>query len=180
MKKLIFLPVILLFLIGACGGESSSDSENTSLEKISNKSGIYAIENFINTGFKVNKEYDVSELEDSIGVWFGFWKNNLNKSLDYEIRIYLSQQLALDKGVKYVEEVIGKDAILKKSLSSWKEGIQDRRTRSDKSYKGSSANTVRAKYLDYIVYGNSIILCTGLDLTDARQNCSDLANSINK
>ena len=178
MKKLIFLPVILLFLIGACGGESSSDSENTSLEKISNESGIYAIENFINTGFKVNKEYDVSELEDSIGVWFGFWKNNLNKSLDYEIRIYPSQQLALDKGVKYVEEVIGEDAILKKSLTSWKEGIQDRRTRSDKSYKGSSANTVRAKYLDYIVYGNSMILCTGLDLTDARQNCSDLANSI--
>ena len=92
MKKLIFLPVILLFLIGACGGESSSDSENTSLEKISNESGIYAIEDFINTGFKVNKEYDVSELEDSIGVWFGFWKNNLNKSLDYEIRIYPSQQ----------------------------------------------------------------------------------------
>jgi len=69
---------------------------------------------------------------------------------------------------------------LKKSLSSWNEGIQDRRTRSDKSYKGSSANTVRAKYLDYIIYGNTIILCTGLDLTYARQNCSELALSIEK
>ncbi len=178
MKRILIISISLLFIIGACGGESSLDSENTSLEKITNEREIYAIEDFINTGFKVNKEYDVSELEDSIGVWFGFWKNNLNKSLDYEIRIYPSQQLALDKGVKYVEEVIGEDAILKKSLTSWKEGIQDRRTRSDKSYKGSSANTVRAKYLDYIVYGNSMILCTGLDLTDARQNCSDLANSI--
>jgi len=178
MKRTLIISISLLFIIGACGGESSLDSENTSLEKITNEREIYAIEDFINTGFKVNKEYDVSELEDSIGVWFGFWKNNLNKSLDYEIRIYPSQQLALDKGVKYVEEVIGEDAILKKSLTSWKEGIQDRRTRSDKSYKGSSANTVRAKYLDYIVYGNSMILCTGLDLTDARQNCSDLANSI--
>jgi len=178
MKRTLIISISLLFIIGACGGESSLDSENTSLEKITNEREIYAIEDFINTGFKVNKEYDVSELEDSIGVWFGFWKNNLNKSLDYEIRIYPSQQLALDKGVKYVEEVIGEEAILRKSLSSWKEGIQDRRTRSDKSYKGSSANTVRAKYLDYIVYGNSMILCTGLDLTDARQNCSDLANSI--
>ena len=178
MKRTLIVSISLLFIIGACGGESSLDSENTSLEKITNESEIYAIEDFINTGFKVNKEYDVYELEDSIGVWFGFWKNNLNKSLDYEIRIYPSQQLALDKGVKYVEEVIGEEAILKKSLTSWKEGMQDRRTRSDKSYKGSSANTVRAKYLDYIVYGNSMILCTGLDLTDARQNCSDLANSI--
>ena len=180
MKRTLIVSISLLSLIGACGVDNSSDSDQTSLEKLSNESGIYTIENFINSGFKVNKEYDVSELEDSKGVWFGFWKNNMKKSLDYEIRIYFSQQLALDKGVKYVEEVIGKDAILKKSLSSWKEGIQDRRTRSDKSYKGSSANTVRAKYLDYIVYGNSIILCTGLDLTDARQNCSDLANSINK
>jgi len=180
MKRTLIISISLLFIIGACGGESSLDSENTSLEKITNEREIYAIEDFINTGFKVNKEYDVSELEDSIGVWFGFWKNNLNKSLDYEIRIYPSQQLALDKGVKYVEEVIGEEAILRKSLSSWKEGIQDRRTRSDKSYKGSSANTVRAKYLDYIVYGNSMILCTGLDLTDARQNCSDLANSLEK
>ena len=104
----------------------------------------------------------------------------MKKSLDYEIRIYSSQQLALDKGVKYVEEVIGDDAVLRKSLSSWKEGIQDRRTRSDLSMRGSEANSIRAKYLDYIVYGNSMILCTGLDLTDARQNCSDLANSINK
>ena len=180
MKRTLIVSISLLFLTGACGGDSSSDSENTSLEKISNESEIYTIENFINSGFKVNKEYDVSELEDSIGVWFGFWKNNLNKSLDYEIRIYPSQQLALDKGVKYVEEVIGEEAILRKSLSSWKEGIQDRRTRSDLSMRGSEANSIRAKYLDYIVYGNSMILCTGLDLTDARQNCSDLANSINK
>ena len=178
MKRTLIVSISLLFIIGACGGESSLDSENTSLEKITNESEIYAIEDFINTGFKVNKEYDVSELEDSIGVWFGFWKNNLNKSLDYEIRIYPSQQLALDKGVKYVEEVIGEEAILRKSLSSWKEGIQDRRTRSDLSMRGSEANSIRAKYLDYIVYGNSMILCTGLDLTDARQNCSDLANSI--
>ncbi len=177
-KGLFFLSITLLFLIGACGEKSPSDFENSPLEKISNEDRIYTIENFQNTGFKVNKEYDVSLLKDSKGVWFGFWKNDLKKSLDYEIRIYPSQKLALDQGVKYVEEVIGEDAILKKSLSSWKEGIQDRRTRSDKSYKGSSANTVRAKYLDYIVYGNSIILCTGLDLTDARQNCSDLANSI--
>lgn len=178
MKKILI--ITLLILVVGCGEETSSNSENAPLEKITNEIGIYTIEDFKNTGFKINKEYDVSELEGSIGAWFGFWKNNLNKAIDYEIRIYPSQQLAIDKGVVFVEEVIGEDAVLKKSTSSWKEGIQDRRMRSDKGYAGSSANSVRAKYMDYIVYGNTIILCAGLDSTYARQNCSDLINALNK
>ena len=181
MKRTLIISLILLAIVLACGGESSSNSDNT-LEKITNESGIYTVEDFTNTGFKVNKEYDVSELEDSSGVWFGFWKNDPHKSivLDYEIRTYPSHQLALDKGVKYVEEVIGEEAILGKSLSSWKEGIQDRRTRSGRGMSGSESNTIRAKYLDYIVFGNTMILCEGLDLTDARQNCSDLVNALDK
>ena len=179
MKRTLIISLILLAIVLACGGESSSNSDNT-LEKITNESGIYTVEDFTNTGFKVNKEYDVSELEDSLGVWFGFWKNDFNKSFDYEIRIYPSHELALDKGLSYVEEVIGENAILKKSLSSWKEGIQHRRLRRGNSMSGSEANSIRSKYLDYIVFGNTIILCTGLDVTDARQNCSDLANSLNK
>ena len=179
---LLALSLFVVHTVGCSSEMSTSNSDNAPLEKITNTSGIYSIDDFLNTGFKVVKEYDVSELEDSSGVWFGFWKNDPHKSivLDYEIRTYPSHQLALDKGVKYVEEVIGEEAILGKSLSSWKEGIQDRRTRSGRGMSGSESNTIRAKYLDYIVFGNTIILCTGLDVTDARQNCSDLANSLNK
>ena len=43
---------------------------------------------------------------------------------------------------------------------------------------GSEANSVRAKYDHYIIVGNAIILCSGLDLTYAKQNCSDLGNSL--
>ena len=179
MKRTLLISQILLAIVGACG---EGNSDNTPLEKITFESGMFSIEDFVNTGFKVSQEYDVSELEDSLAVLFGFWTNDSNNStvLDYEVRIYPSQQLALDKGVKYVEEVIGKDAILSESLSSWKEGIQHRRTRTGRGMSGSEANTIRAKYLDYIVFGNTMILCTGLDLTDARQNCYDLANSLNK
>ena len=175
MKK-IFSIIILLFLAYGCG--TKAEEIKITLDKFTDNGKTYSIDNFLNSDFKINKEYDVSELESADGVWFGFWKNDADKALDFEIRIYPTHQLAVDKGISYVDEVIGEDAILKKSLSSWNEGIQDRRTRSDKSYKGSSANTVRAKYLDYIVYGNTIILCTGLDLNYARQNCSDLALSI--
>ena len=177
MKK-IFLILSLLIFSTACGDGTSSVPESPPLEKISNKTKVFTIEDFKNVGFKVNKEYDVSELESSTGAWYGFWKNDLSKSLDFEIRIYPSQQLILDNGLSYADEVVGDDAILKKSLSSWKEGIQDRRTRSDLSMSGSEANAIRAKYLDYVVYGNAIILCTGLDLTYARQNCSDLVYSL--
>jgi len=185
LARTIVLLVLSLFAVHTvgCSSEmSTSNSDVSPLEKITNTSGIYSIDDFLNTGFKVVKEYDVSELEDSSGVWFGFWKNDPHKSivLDYEIRTYPSHQLALDKGVKYVEEVIGEEAILGKSLSSWKEGIQDRRTRSGRGMSGSESNTIRAKYLDYIVFGNTMILCEGLDLTDARQNCSDLVNALDK
>ena len=179
---LLVLSLFAVHTVGCSNETGTANSKNTTLEKITNESGIYSIKDFINTGFKVVKEYDVSELEDSTGAWFGFWKNDSTKSivLDYEIRTYPSHQLALDKGVKYVEEVIGEDAILGKSLSSWKEGIQDRRTRSGRGMSGSESNTIRAKYLDYIVFGNTMILCEGLDLTDARQNCSDLVNALDK
>ena len=106
--------------------------------------------------------------------------NYWQQAIDYEIRIYQTQELAIDQGVIFVEEVIGENAVLKKSTSSWKEGIQDRRSRNISSMRGSESNSVRAKYMDYIIYGNTIILCAGLDSNYARQNCSDLANSLNK
>ena len=174
--------VLVVVLAGCSNQAGTANSDNETQEKITNDGGIYSIGDFNNTGFKVVKEYDVSELENSSGAWFGFWKNDSNTSIvfDYEIRTYPSHQLALDSGVEYVEEVIGEDAILSKSLSSWKEGIQDRRTRSGRGMSGSESNTIRAKYLDYIVFGNTLILCEGLDLKDARKNCSDLVNTLGK
>ena len=94
------------------------------------------------------------------------------------MRFYNSQQTAIDKGISFTEEVIGENAVLKKSTSSWKEGIQDRRSRNNSSMSGSEANSVRAKYLDYFINGNVIILCSGLDLNYATQNSSELSSKI--
>jgi len=175
--KTFFLIIVMTFIFG-CANEDVSDSSNNQIEKISNENEVYTIENFKNIGFKINKEYDVSELDAAQGAWFGFWKNNLNKPIDYELRFYNSQQTAIDKGISFTEEVIGENAVLKKSMSSWKEGIQDRRSRNNSSMSGSEANSVRAKYLDYFINGNVIILCSGLDLNYATQNCSELSSKI--
>tara|TARA_A100001037_G_C14669661_1_gene422490 strand:+ start:8 stop:544 length:537 start_codon:yes stop_codon:yes gene_type:complete len=178
MKKVIIM-FSILFIFG-CGQENENGKNINQIEKITNENMIFSIEDFKSIGYKINKEYDVSELESAEGAWYGFWKNSLNKPIDYELRIYPSQKLILDKGLSFVEEVIGENAVLKKSASSWKEGIQDRRSRNNSSMSGSEANSVRAKYLDYFINGNVIILCSGLDITYATQNCSDLSSELVK
>ena len=175
MKKLLLL--ILAIILISCSQENELN-EDTEIKKILNSNSTFTIEDFKKIGFKINKEYDVTDLDESTGAWFGFWKNNLNKPIDYELRFYNSQQTAIDKGISFTEEVIGENAVLKKSTSSWKEGIQDRRSRNNSSMSGSEANSVRAKYLDYFINGNVIILCSGLDLNYATQNCSELSSKI--
>ncbi len=175
MKKLLLFMLAIILL--SCSQENELN-EDTEIKKILNSDSTFTIEDFKKIGFKINKEYDVTDLDESTGAWFGFWKNNLDKPIDYELRFYPSQQTAIDIGVSLTEEVIGEDAVLKKSISSWKEGIQDRRSRNNSSMSGSEANSVRAKYLDYFINGNVIILCSGLDLNYATQNCSELSLKI--
>ena len=175
MKKLLLL--ILAIILISCSQENELN-EDTEIKKILNSNSTFTIEDFKKIVFKINKEYDITDLDESTGAWFGFWKNNLNKPIDYELRFYNSQQTAIDKGISFTEEVIGENAVLKKSTSSWKEGIQDRRSRNNSSMSGSEANSVRAKYLDYFINGNVIILCSGLDLNYATQNCSELSSKI--
>ena len=133
----------------SCSQENELN-EDAEIKKILNSDSTFTIEDFKKIGFKINKEYDITELDESTGAWFGFWKNNLDKPIDYELRFYPSQQTAIDKGVSLTEEVIGEDAVLKKSTSSWKEGIQDRRSRNNSSMSGSEANSVRALSLIHI------------------------------
>ena len=175
MKKLLLFMLAIILL--SCSQENELN-EDTEIKKILNSDSTFTIEDFKKIGFKINKEYDVTDLDESTGAWFGFWKNNLDKPIDYELRFYPSQQTAIDIGVSLTEEVIGENAVLKKSISSWKEGIQDRRSRNNSSMSGSEANSVRAKYLDYFINGNVIILCSGLDLNYATQNCSGLSSKI--
>ena len=175
MKKLLLFMLAIILL--SCSQENELN-EDTEIKKILNSDSTFTIEDFKKIGFKINKEYDVTDLDESTGAWFGFWKNNLDKPIDYELRFYPSQQTAIDIGVSLTEEVIGENAVLKKSISSWKEGIQDRRSRNNSSMSGSEANSVRAKYLDYFINGNVIILCSGLDLYYATQNCSELSSKI--
>ena len=110
MVRNLLLFALILFSV-SCFKDISSNQTQVIENKITNNGVNYTLEDFLTTGFKVNKEYDVTDLEDSNGVWFGFWKNELKGILDYEIRIYPSHQLAVDKGIFYVVEVIKEVAL---------------------------------------------------------------------
>ena len=60
MKK--FLIMFLILFIFGCGQENENDKNINQIEKITNENMIFSIGDFKSIGYKVNKEYDVSEL----------------------------------------------------------------------------------------------------------------------
>ena len=56
----------------------------------------YSIQDFLKTGFKTIKEYDVDELPLAQSVFWGFWDNGILGPKEFEIRFYNSHKDALN------------------------------------------------------------------------------------
>ena len=180
MKKNIFISILLplVVLIFSCSS-ASDELPGANIEKISNPDVNLELEDITSLGFKKNKTYKVKDLPEAKSAYYGFLKIPKTKeSIDYELRFYENQEKALSIGVDWVEERIGKDAILTKGDATWKEGVQDARTCGGDSGHGAGYSLVvasstcnLAKYFDYFVYGNMIILCQGKDIEQSVNNC---------
>ena len=175
--KLIILSTFILILL-SCSSKSE-DLPGANIEKISNAEKNLSLDDITSLGFKKNKTYKVKDLPEAKSAFYGFLKIPKTKeSIDYELRFYENQEKALSIGVKWVEERIGKDAILTKGDATWKEGVKDARTCGGDSGHGAGYSLVvasstcnLAKYFDYFVYGNMIILCQGKDIEQSVNNC---------
>jgi len=139
----------LVILVVGCG-EKADDS---SYDVVTNSPRIFTFEELESIGFKKSKEYDVTGLEGAIKAINGFWLTDIGKK-EYELRFYPSHSIAVSLGESLAQEVTGKDAIIKKSDATWKEGIKDRR----RSQRTSGSHP---KYGNYSIYGNIVILCEG-------------------
>ena len=178
IKNNFFFIIILAFLLISCSGDSEKDSE---LDIFDGRydSSIFSINSFNNIGFKISKEYDVSELPDAIEAHYGFWAEDSFERLSYELRFYPSNQMAKSSGTFYAEEATGEDAIIKKSDATWKEGIKDRMT---SGAFGNKKNT--PKYLDYVILGNMIVLCpieissSEIGASDPMENCRNMLSKL--
>ena len=177
MNKIFIIFLIIQTIIFSCSSNNSNtdsnifngDYDNLKLNK----------ESFNKIGFKFSKEYNVKDLPDALSAHYGFWGENSFERLAYELRFYPSNQIAKLSGTFYAEEVTGEDAILKKSDATWKEGIKDR------SGTGFTS-TLMPKYMDYVVFGNAIILCPSekssavTGVSDPIINCTNLLNAVIK
>ena len=144
----IFIKLFLVVLIVGCSSEVTNQNDKDIFDGTYDNV-IFTKDSFALLEFKFIKEYDVTELPEAIEAHYGFFKRR-----EFELRFYPSNELAKSSGVFFADEVTGKDAIIKKADSSWKEGIKDRMTSGVFGNKGNSP-----KYMDYVILGNMIVLC---------------------
>ena len=121
MKRTLIISLILLSLVACLRGKDDS-----SYDVVTASDRIFTFEELEHIGFKKNKEYDVSGLEEATKAINGFWATDIGKK-EYELRFYPSHSLAVSLGEPLAQEATGEDAIIKKSEATWKEGIKDRR-----------------------------------------------------
>ena len=172
--KVRYLLISILLLI-SCSG----DSEKTEIDIFdgSYDSNIFSSDSFKNIGFKFSKEYNVKELKDAESAYYGFWAEDSFERLSYELRFYPSNEIAKSSGTFFAEEATGEDAIIKKADATWKEGIKDR---SGVTFSGSPM----PKYLDYVIFGNVIVLCPSEKSTavtgawDPIENCRNMLSKL--
>ncbi len=85
------------------------------------------------------------------------------------MRFYPDHPSAVSDGISYAEDATGEDANILSTNAAWKEGIGDRQ---------ASIFWKRPKYFDYAVYGNVIMLCEGVDVSESLRNCQWLIDAI--
>lgn len=124
---------------------------------------IYSPDDLKATGFKVNRSYDVAGLSGATSAVHGF----LNRK-EYEARFYPGFTDAAAVGAASATLVTGRNAAVTGEVP-WTEGSNDRR----KCVGGINANCV-AKYGDFVVYGNLVLLCEGRDSATSIETCYEL------
>ncbi len=160
----ISVSALMIFVITACSSDSCCDP---TFSKISEPEREFSIEYFESYGFKTAKEYDVAELPAASSAYMGYFAPPEQNSVQYELRMYPNQVTAIDKGISYADEVTGENALVRSGDTRWPEGTTDRRA-------GASSGGLIARYGDFVVVGNTIILCEGRDSEQALDRCAEL------
>lgn len=174
--SLALLTAVLAVTV-ACGGSSDgSGLNNNEFVQVIASDTIYTLADLEGIEYKVSKTYDVEGLVDATDAYYGFWRDSANSApVDYEVRIYASHTQAVESGTAQAEEATGDDAVLDRSISSWPEGINDRRRVVG---PGASQASGQPRYLDYVILGNLVILCEGRNLEDARDQCGEIVSAL--
>jgi len=156
----------------ACGAEATDENAAPADEvvrKITPSERIYAIGDFRSAGLKANKSYDVTELAHAVAAWHGVFGGK-----DYEVRFYASHPDAVEFGAMPAEHVSGKDGVVSGPDVLWEEGERDRRKCVPRAGLSEHGCLQTARYADYVIVGNAVVLCEGLDSETGLEACAAL------
>ena len=189
MSRLFWSCILMtVFILAvACGSGDSSDDGPVQIYASDANYTVYEL-NAI--GAKTSRQYDVENLPDGVDAWKILWGNNPNNKHDYEIRFYPSHDLAVSSGKAIAIEAVGsnieypeaeskrKETFL--SHQTWEEGAQDRwRGRKLPTFTGSVVNATGPMYPNWVIVGNIVILCDGIDAEEALTRCNEMKEGLN-
>ena len=190
MKRILIISLTLLALIGACGIVSPEPTpepvvEEIVYERVVDNGTIYSSKDFFDAGFKEYKEYNVSKLTGATEAWYGYWGSDEDSVLYYELRFYPDHSVAVSEGTPFAKDDTGEDAKLKRQTTMWRVGLAERKN-SEAAFvpwdniTDKRGRTRLARYADYIIFNNVIILCEGEDSNEALKLCNNLTDLVRK
>ena len=131
---------VLPLLIVACGSDSGeAATPGVDAPVIIRNGDVFDVDSFVNAGWKKSKEFSIETVPDSNAIWFGFYK-----SQDVEIRFYDSHADAMGPGMDSANSAVNRV--------------------SNANLEGNAifASGQRKQYSDFLVAGNTVILCQSL------------------
>ena len=173
---IVLASLLVVFSTSCDAASNENDEQAEQFSKITETGTIFTTEDFLSIGFKQSKDYDVTELPGATSAIYGFWKPDGGESVDYEIRFYPTHHDAVSNGIFFADEVTGTDAVVASKDVTWKEGTRDRRTSPSPNH--GTGGSIVAKYADYAIYSNVIILCQGLDKDQSLGRCQAMINTV--
>ncbi len=121
--------------------------DRAELRAYTRPSSVFSVDDFIEAGWKKNKEWPLDTLPEATGAYFGFYNRK-----DIEIRFYPSYDVAMDVGRESAETAIETEKL---------------------SGRGAGFSSVTL-YGAYVVAGNTVMLCE-ISVTDCTDLLDQMA-----
>ena len=183
-----FFVNILIILFVACSQQPiptptpEPNVEEIVYEQVVDNGKIYSSKDFFDAGFNEYKEYNVSKLTGATEAWYGYWGPDEDNVKYYELRFYPDHSIAVSEGTVFAEDDTGEDAKLDRKGTMWRVGLPDRKRAGSLALDGEkpSSTVLRriAKYGEFVIYNNVIILCEGENSEEAFGLCDNLIEII--
>ena len=163
-----------LLAVAACGGGGKAADE-PDFQRIDPSGGVYTIDDFPAAGFKKSKQYDVTGLPGGVDARLGFFGPDPSSRMQYELRFYSSHEAAVQQGIPLAEEVTGEAAAEYRLTPTWEEGARDRWVSMSGGHGGGlELRGASPVYGDFVIFGNVVMLCEGMDSAQSLERCESL------